>query len=277
MTLHRLLATVAFIALAIPAVAEEPVDMSTCAMCHEDEAAAFAAGPHGRAMAVVSNDVLEASCVACHGPGAEHVDDPMTTNINRGPKPATCLGCHPGREGLTAITAAAHVRHSVACLDCHATGHDDPGTDHLLADEPHELCATCHRSESGSFAMPYAHRDGTRPFECTNCHSIHGINRQGTLRAIGGGGVCLDCHTEKTGPFIYTHPPQQVNGCVTCHMPHGSTNPNLLTRPTVMMICLECHNNVPAFHDISRARYRVCTDCHTAVHGSNRDSRFFDE
>ena len=96
---------------------------------------------------------------------------------------------------------------------------------------PHKLCAECHLSESGSFQMPYAHRDGTRPFECTNCHSLHGDNRQGRLAMIGSGGVCLDCHTEKTGPFVYPHPPQQVNGCINCHVPHGSPNPETADPP----------------------------------------------
>ena len=201
----------------------------------------------------------------------------MKCNIKRFPDEQACLSCHPGQEAMTDITTTAHVRNGVECLDCHGNGHVELDTDHLLTSAPHKLCAECHLSESGSFQMPYAHRDGTRPFECTNCHSLHGDNRQGRLAMIGSGGVCLDCHTEKTGPFVYPHPPQQVNGCINCHFPHGSPNPKMLTRHRVTALCLECHTNVPSFHDVSRPRYQQCQNCHAAVHGSNRDPRLFEE
>jgi DmsE family decaheme c-type cytochrome len=251
--------------------------METCEMCHDDVAPAFAAGSHGRAMAMVDTAILDRSCVGCHGPATEHIDDPTTENINRFPDPGACLSCHPGREGMTDISTPAHVRNGVACLDCHGTGHSELKTDHMLTSAPHKLCAECHLSESGSFQMPYAHRDGTRPFECTNCHSVHGDNRLGRLALIGSGGVCLDCHTEKTGPFVYPHPPQQVNGCINCHVPHGSPNPKLLVRNRIAALCLECHTDVPSFHDVSRPRYQSCQNCHAAVHGSNRDPRLFEE
>jgi len=277
MTRHMLLTLAAALALASVAMAQEPVTMETCAMCHDDVAPVFAAGPHGRAMVKVDSAILDRSCVGCHGPATEHVDDPTTENINRVPGPGACLSCHPGQESMTDISTPAHVRNGVACLDCHGTGHAELKTDHMLTSAPHKLCAECHLSESGSFQMPYAHRDGTRPFECTNCHSVHGDNRQGRLTMIGSGGVCLDCHTEKTGPFVYPHPPQQLNGCINCHVPHGSPNPKLLTRNRVAALCLECHTNVPSFHDVSRPRYQSCQNCHAAVHGSNRDPRLFEE
>jgi len=268
MTRLSLLAATAWVALAWTAAAQEPVTMETCAMCHEDVAPAFVAGPHGRAMAKVDAAILERSCVSCHGPATEHIDDPTTENINRFPEPGACLSCHPGQEGMTDISTAAHVRNGVECLDCHGTGHTELKTDHMLTSAPHKLCAECHLSESGSFQMPYAHRDGTRPFECTNCHSVHGDNRQGRLAMLG---------SEKTGPFVYPHPPQQVNGCINCHVPHGSPNPKLLTRHRVSALCLECHTDVPSFHDVSRPRYQSCQNCHAAVHGSNRDPRLMKE
>jgi len=277
MTRHLFLAVAVALVLVSPAAAQEPVTMETCEMCHDDVAPVFAAGPHVRAMAMVDTAILDRSCVGCHGPATEHIDDPTTENIKRIPEPSACLSCHTGREGMLDISTAAHVRNGVECLDCHGTGHSELKTDHMLSSAPHKLCAECHLSESGSFQMPYAHRDGTRPFECTNCHSLHGDNRQGRLAMIGSGGVCLDCHTEKTGPFVYPHPPQQVNGCISCHVPHGSPNPKMLIRHRVAAMCLECHTDVPSFHDVSRPRYQSCQNCHAAIHGSNRDSRLFEE
>ena len=277
MTPLRFFALAMILAVAPMAAAQDLVTMETCAMCHEDEAAAFAAGPHGRAMASVGSPVLDQSCVGCHGSATEHIDDPTPENINRQPAASACVSCHPGREAMTDITASAHVRNGVACLDCHGSGHTQLETDHMLTAAPHKLCAECHLSEAGAFQMPYAHRDGTRPFECTNCHSLHGNNRLGRLAMADSRGVCLDCHTEKAGPFVFPHPPQQVNGCVNCHMPHGSANPKLLVRNRVAALCLECHTNVPSFHDVSRPRYQNCQDCHGAIHGSNRDSRLMQE
>jgi predicted CXXCH cytochrome family protein len=65
---------------------------------------------------------------------------------------------------------------------------------------------------------------------------------------------------------------------MSCHEPHGSTNPMALTRPRVDQLCLECHSLIeggtfgsqpPSFHDLRSPRYRNCTTCHVAVHGSN--------
>ena len=277
MKIRGTLVFAAVLVMAATAGAQDAVTMETCAVCHDEVAAAFALGQHGRAMAKVGDDVLQASCEGCHGTGAEHMDDPNTENIIRNPTQEACVSCHSGYVGLTDTSTPAHVRHGVACSDCHGSGHDELGTDYLLLEPSHQLCADCHLSVAGSFQMPYAHRDGTRPFECSNCHTVHGNQRLGRLAMIGSGGVCLDCHTEKTGPFVYPHPPQQLNGCVNCHTPHGSPNPKLLTRHSVAAMCIECHTNVPAFHDLSRSRYQSCQNCHTAVHGSNRDPVLFEE
>ncbi len=277
MTTRTLLVFSGMILLAAFCAAEEPPTAETCAVCHESEVAAFATGPHGAAMGADSNGTLARSCVACHGPADRHVDDPSAENIERRPSPDACLSCHSGMGGLMSSTAAAHIRHSVACLDCHDSGHSDEIEGLPLKEPSSTLCAACHHTEVGAFTMPFAHRDGTRPFECTACHSNHSSGRTGCLGRTGIDGVCLDCHAEKTGPYVYPHPPRAVDGCTGCHAPHGSPNPRLLNRHSVMMLCLECHADIPTSHDLTLARYRVCTDCHTAVHGSNRDPLLFEE
>lgn len=259
------------------AVAQDEISMSDCAMCHEEIAPAFAASRHGRLMARVSNDLLERSCESCHGSAAAHVDDPSTENIVRVPGPEGCVSCHPDSQAKAEILLPRHNRSGVVCLDCHVSGHDEPLGDHGLKSPPVNLCATCHQGVSASFNMPYAHRDGQRPFDCTNCHSIHADTRPGRLTILGNGGACIDCHSEKAGPFIFPHPPTQLETCVACHVPHGATNPKLLTRPSINVLCLECHGNVPSFHDVSRSRYQNCINCHAAIHGSNRDPRLIEE
>jgi DmsE family decaheme c-type cytochrome len=256
---------------------DELLTMETCAMCHEDEAAAFAASPHGRAMAQLDASILDRSCAQCHGATAEHIDDPSPENVRRAPESSACVSCHPASRPTLAVSNPAHTRFGVACADCHSAGHTDLGTDHLLADEPFELCATCHQSVAGEFKMPFAHRDGTRNFDCTNCHSMHGQNQQGRLNLLSKSGACVDCHTEKTGPFVFPHPPRELDGCIACHHPHGSTNPRQLRRRSVAQLCIECHAGVPAFHNLSQTRYQACQNCHVAVHGSNRDPRLLEE
>lgn len=259
---------------------EEAITREICGACH-DEADAFAAGPHGRAMAARSPEVLERSCVACHGPADEHIEDPMPENIRRLPGDEACASCHPAGSGRLMLASPAHRRHAVACLDCHASGHPPPGeeeaAEHLLTAAPVSLCGSCHRLQARAAELPFAHREGTRPFSCLNCHAVHGTARAGRLLVAESGGACLDCHTEKAGPWVFPHPPREVEGCVACHQPHGSPNPRLLTRRTVLNLCLECHAGVPAFHDLTQSRFRACLSCHSAVHGSHRDPRLFDE
>ncbi len=274
-----LLTTAILFAAILPADAQSAEDELTyelCAECHE-EAETFAAGPHGRAMAAWDPASLERSCAVCHRPTAEHPEDPMPENVMRIPPPEACAECHDKALGGLSLATPAHPRHGVACLDCHVSGHEDPGTEHLLAAEPFDLCGGCHGEQASAARRPFAHRDGAEPFSCVNCHSVHSLTRVGRLAAGGNGGPCLDCHGATAGPFVFPHPPREVDGCLACHEPHGSTNPRMLTRRTSLSLCLECHSGVPAFHDLTSARFRVCTSCHYAVHGSNRDPRLFDE
>ncbi len=267
------------VALALPAAAEEGefVDLDTCAACHDEEAAAFAAGPHGRAIARRSADLLQRACAACHGSGLEHMEDPNPENIRRLPEPEACLTCHQDSSGALFLATPGHLRHGTACLDCHASGHEDPGTEALLQAAAQTLCGGCHARQASASRQPFAHREGAEPFACTSCHAVHATGRLGRLAQLADGGVCIDCHTEKAGPFIFPHPPREIDGCLNCHQPHGSTNPRLLKRRQVLNLCLECHANVPAFHDLTRARFRACQSCHVAVHGSNRDPRLLDD
>jgi DmsE family decaheme c-type cytochrome len=288
-----LLATLAF-GVALPLYAALPqgwVGEDTCATCHEDVAKAFVDGPHGRRMANVAKDirpldhkaeVLDRSCETCHGPGATHANDPNKTNIKtlRGSKldgSAGCISCHgPQATGL-ALRTPGHVRASIACLDCHTSGHAAPAAEPLLARDRASLCTPCHGAQVAQFALPYAHREGRKPFDCTSCHSPHGGTTAGGRIEASGGERCVTCHTEKAGPLVYPHPPQMVAGCVSCHRPHGSPNPYMLTRSSVAQLCLECHSNTTKFHDLSRPMFQNCAACHSAVHGSQRDPKLFKE
>ncbi len=215
-------------------------------------------------------------CSACHNPSVEHIEDPMPENVQRIPTPEACASCHPDSSGRLNLATAAHARHDVGCLDCHAVDHE-AAAEALLSAEPFELCGGCHSTQAAAANPPLSHREGGKPFACVSCHSLHSSSRVGRLALAGNGGACLDCHTEKAGPFVYPHPPRELDGCIACHQPHGSTNPRMLTRRTQLQLCLECHTAVPSFHDLTQARYRSCLNCHAAVHGSNRGAALLDE
>ncbi len=292
--MRTILIAAAACALAAPAAAELPpgwVGKDICATCHEETAATFLAGPHGRAMAergcrvdhtVVDGDLVDRSCESCHGPGEAHAAEPSLENIRAlrgGTREAStgCSSCHAAQDAGLLTRTPGHQRAGVACLECHGSGHAAPAGRPLLVRARAEVCTPCHGSQAAQFLLPYAHRDGRTPFECMSCHSVHGGTTVKGRIEEDGRARCLSCHSEKGGPFVYTHPPREAGGCVTCHRPHGSPHPKLLTRAEPMLLCLECHTNTPAFHDLSKPKYRPCQTCHAAVHGSQRDATLFRE
>lgn len=258
------------------------VGRTVCASCHEDVAQAFANGPHGRAMALSREGVLERSCESCHGPGAQHAQDPLAGHIRgRGTAAETmaaaCGQCHAWPAVGQNLQAPAHARAGVSCLSCHQSGHQAAKAERLLRGPEEQLCGSCHPRERSEFSLPFAHREGRSPLPCSNCHGIHqelfsslGIPRDPQKR-------CVSCHGEKGGPFLYPHPAGEAGGCVRCHEAHGSPNPQLLVRPEALWLCLECHAQVPPSHNLSNASYRQCVACHAAVHGSHRSVRLFTE
>lgn len=263
---------VAAAVMALPVGAEEPVPASTCAVCHDQVVPEFLNGPHAAAMRRVDPKMVERACEGCHGPAAAHVEDPSAENIRRTPDASACRSCHQGRAEGMARSLPGHDRAGVTCLDCHVSGHTAPAASPLLRARAVEVCGRCHPDVRARFNLPFAHREGgDTPMACTNCHAVHGGGTTGRLLAGRPGGACVDCHSEKAGPFVFPHPPREVEGCVACHEPHGTPNPRQLRRSRVGALCLECHADVPGFHDLTQARFQTCQNCHVAVHGSQRD------
>jgi DmsE family decaheme c-type cytochrome len=255
----------------------EFVGADTCVVCHDDTVKAFKTGRHSAAMAAKSADLPGQACEHCHGPGAAHADDPSKTNINRDVGSEACLSCHPKAGSSMALNLPAHARSNIACRDCHNAGHGNVSAQPLLLAEPRIMCARCHGEIAAAFKMPFTHRKGDVGFNCTECHTVHGDNRTGRLRQWEKSSACLECHTDKTGPFVYPHPPRSAYGCLECHKPHGSPNPKMLTRSRVQDLCLQCHTGIPSFHKISSPKFQSCQVCHLAVHGSNHDPNLKDE
>ena len=233
------------------------------------------------------------TCENCHGPGQAHIDaGGDATKIFRFSKASAqavdekCLSCHAAAHPN--FEHSAHGEAGVSCTSCHSV-HKFASEENLLKVSQPKLCYGCHTDIKAAFAQPFHHKVDEGLMNCSDCHDPHGtfqgtLQRPATMLHSGPGGdaVCVKCHSEVAGPFVYPHPPIQTEGCTGCHYPHGSPNPRLLTRNNVNSLCLQCHTasmnftapGTPSFHNQAN-QYQACTVCHSAIHGSNSDPVFF--
>lgn len=265
---------------------------SLCANCH-DQAKTFAGNPHARPFQRKPGEGPDAACTSCHGDGAKHAEeggDKAFIRSLRGAEGAKfCLTCHDKATDLRSFgPGSTHANsETVNCLTCHSIHGSDAKSQKLLARAPGALCQTCHPSQSATLrSKPYAHRLDRGGMTCLDCHNPHGRPGFGSLALTRTGELpCLNCHAEKRGPFVFQHAGGIAGTCLTCHQPHGSSNPKMLQWGQVDKLCLSCHSRVgsvatigsqpPSLHDLTLPRYRNCTTCHTAVHGSNLSPRLF--
>jgi DmsE family decaheme c-type cytochrome len=277
-----------------PAVAQAPAKPAakveagpSCADCH-DEAKIFASNPHTRGYrAAHGGAMVNAVCETCHGDGTKHMEAGGDKSLIKGLRGRigadTCQTCHKQSAERASFWTGVHASsEAVNCLSCHSIHKSGFGQRTLLRSDPNTLCASCHQDVKASFtAEPYAHRLRDGVMSCVNCHDPHGRPANHAVRQTRAGEPgCVSCHAEKRGPFVYPHVTGIAGDCASCHRPHGSPYPHQLTRATVANQCLECHSTLstgtlgsqpPAFHNLTLPRYRNCTTCHTAVHGSQRN------
>jgi len=268
------------------AKAAAATELPKCGDCHTAEVEAFANNPHARTSRREKKPDPNDVCSTCHGDGTKHMEaggDASLIHTLKGlPGSEDCLSCHDSKTnahdsfatGVHSNTAA------VNCLSCHSIHKPAPKTEHLLAKAPGALCATCHATEAASFQnKPYAHRLDRGGMTCLDCHSPHARRGEPVKMTVQGELPCLNCHSELRGPFVFDHVTGSAGTCLSCHQPHGSNNPNMLLWARASQLCLSCHSQTggpktlgsqpPSFHDLTLPRYRNCTSCHVAVHGSN--------
>jgi len=218
---------------------------------------------------------------------------------------ARCLNCHTSSPDQRLFDRSEHKLMGVACNQCHsshllvAADRKAPLrpefpqakffqlplraeenrwlTESLLKQKQPDLCFTCHKTIQAQFAMPTHHRVPEGSMKCTDCHESHGTMNRALLKQANFE-VCVGCHVEKRGPFLYEHASVKVEGCTACHSPHGTVERNLLIRREGRFLCLQCHVN-PLADNVPHSRLSFqtrgeCVRCHVQIHGSNVDPTF---
>jgi predicted CXXCH cytochrome family protein len=294
------------------ALQDDYVGTETCKGCHEDQFNRFAKTKHAKLPNLAEWKTKAQGCESCHGPGRAHVEAAGDVTkivsfkrMNSKAASETCLACHAGKEAHNNFRRGEHWRNNIGCADCHtahAPEHPKTGPnsitfvgrastlrpnqadDAMLKQSEPQLCMTCHNDTKAQFTKPFHHKVLEGTMNCSDCHNPHGgFEQKQTRLGVGADASCIRCHTNKQGPFVFEHAPLKLEGCASCHMPHGSSNPKMLKRPQVRQLCFECHTGifdeiapgVPSRHNQARVKEMQCTVCHSAIHGSNSDRRFF--
>jgi DmsE family decaheme c-type cytochrome len=266
----------------------EYVGADVCKTCHEDIYNNWEKSPHWKTTLDTTGGPSHQGCEGCHGPGSAHVagggdrtkifvfSERSSKEIN-----AQCLTCHAGgTQHMNAINSV-HAKNDVSCTSCHSPHHAETKEFLLIKAQP-ALCYSCHLDKKAQFAMPFHHRVDEGLIQCSDCHNVHGTVGPKQVRASSAqDAICITCHIDKQGPFVYEHSPVKVDGCQSCHVPHGGPNPHMLRLSNVNLLCLQCHTTsfssapgAPSFHNQSTF-FQACTLCHVEIHGSNFDPTFF--
>lgn len=266
-----------------------------CNLCHEPLFRSLEQNPH----AVLDDPERQAltgetlACRNCHGDVTEHVrapgggtvfafrEEPVTE------RHARCLECHG--DSHPDFDRSPHARAGLSCTSCHEI-HGGGAMAALLRmpaaptvgapGGASRVCADCHAAQLAEFDYNEHHRVREGALECTSCHDPH----EPAARSLLGGFKqerCVGCHADKGGPFVFEHPASRTEGCTACHSPHGSPNRHMLAHQRVGELCFSCHAAVPSFHAganlAAPPRFGLdtqCTNCHSAIHGSNFDAFF---
>jgi DmsE family decaheme c-type cytochrome len=259
-------------------------EIEECRTCHSAIADASSGTKHGQA-AVHHQSEME-PCSTCHQETGPHpkVPNSITNPAKLKPEIATefCLTCHLRDRNRQEWRGSPHESNGLSCLSCHSEHGKSDGPVRLIRSNELESCGGCHKTERDAMRLRSTHliRDehGRPRVQCSSCHNPHG-GGENLLMATNPNALCFGCHQEKRGPFLWEHAPVQ-EGCNNCHTSHGSRQERLLTL-RMPLLCVSCH--VQQRHQVVPGRVapnntnvmllnRSCTNCHSAIHGSNHPS-----
>jgi DmsE family decaheme c-type cytochrome len=282
---------------------------SDCVGCHENISKMFETTVHGR---IAEFETLDGrtGCVTCHGEGTEHMESGGEEKIRSFKKDTppeeaveVCRSCHRSYS-LHDWEASQHALNGVTCASCHQA-HVDPAQERKMV----KICSDCHADVWAQFHRPSHHPVREGHMDCGACHHPHGTTVDMLHTDERPAELCLSCHPQFAGPFLFEHEPV-YEGCETCHHPHGAAADHLLVQ-NQPFLCLQCHElhfhaalegeeddqaYVPRYDPANgaadgvtypgglvpnpwgeqgykRAYTTKCTQCHTQVHGSDQPSQ----
>jgi DmsE family decaheme c-type cytochrome len=271
---------------------QEKIGDQTCLDCHEDHALPET-NVHQR---LISQELggIERGCESCHGSGEVHVNegDPdmirSFSKLSANESSQACLTCHRSLQAMD-WNLGDHAVSEIACADCHSIHQEK---DRARSDP--QLCLDCHKEILVKANFPSHHPVREGKMTCSSCHQHHGsvMNNLKTHERLND--MCLTCHADKQGPFIFEHAPVQED-CTICHNAHGTVANNLL-KQNEPFLCLQCHEShfhagrlglthpktLPAggfsenpFGEAGwrRAFLTKCSQCHFRIHGSDNPSQ----
>ena len=265
------------------------ISPDSCVQCHEDEVASFRNTTHSRSWQA------GIGCEQCHGDATNHIatgGQKGTIISMKGLSPndvsKNCLNCHQQKGGMQGHAALSeHYRAGVACTSCHEV---HPSNEHksklniqgksaMLKGMQTELCLSCHTTVAADFNKPTHHRLLEGIMSCTSCHNPHGTTEQNQLKADTKT-LCVSCHQDKRGPYLYEHNAMDLDGCLACHDNHGSSARNMLKDRDERALCVSCHSKETGIgvpHGRGPGSLQAmgdCTRCHNDIHGSNKNQYF---
>lgn len=265
-----------------------------CLECHDDVMKNYKMNIHYR-LKDFELKGFQRGCESCHGPGAAHAEEGDAAKIftfkNEKPDEASaaCLKCHKSLDASD-WNLSDHAASEVACSTCHPI-HKGKS---LVKSDPY-LCLKCHRDIKVKSFYPSHHPIMESKMKCSGCHQHHGslVKNLKTNERLND--LCLNCHADKRGPFVFEHAPVQED-CLSCHDPHGTVANNLL-KQNEPFLCLQCHEShfhagriglteartLPSTQWVSqnphgtegwrRAFLTKCTQCHFKIHGTDNPSQ----
>ena len=283
------------------------VGSAVCKGCHAEQAKEFSQTMMGKILPLHARDEEERlGCEGCHGPGSLYIKE-MAAAMGKGRSPndvgkgpwaglitfrkdsgesaetdnQVCMTCHE-KGAQASWRASTHAFRGLRCVDCHIImravsprfqlAKAEDANPFIVTRPETQVCLRCHLKQKMRMTLPSHMPLFEGLMTCTDCHNPHGGPYPDQLVRATVNQTCYTCHAEKRGPFLWMHPPV-VQNCLNCHDPHGSINRSMLKlRPP--RLCQQCH--IGAFHPGTPAGSgtvfvfsRACTNCHSAIHGSN--------
>lgn len=197
---------------AIPEIAAQGITYAgaaVCGECHDDVAESKLTSRHSRV-----------PCETCHGPAANHVDEPDEYLPKTPRQRGHCELCHGYNQsrpsGFPQILTERHYP-GQTCSECHDP--HDPALPHASED-----CSACHREIALKKAVSHH-----VSLDCSRCHNVpkeHLVSPRVARAAVPvSSELCAGCHDSEVGhtkgiPQIDLQSHGDRYRCWDCHYPH---------------------------------------------------------